>query len=295
MSFIEKTNPSGDGFLTKGVRAMLICSLFFAAMQAGVKGLSGIGSFEHAFFRSLISWAMSWLFLRSRGISLRGKNQKMLYLRSVVGTVSMFSFFYTLQNMPFGSAVVLKYLSPIFTAIFAVMLLSERVSRAQWACFLIAFSGIVLMKGFDNRIGLFVLSIGLLSALANGLLYILLRKIGDDDHPLVVVHHFMLFATIISAFAMAPDWKTPTPAEGLGLLATGLLGFGAQYFMTLAFMQKDDTSYLAILKYLEAVYALVIGFFLFGEQYNAISFLGILLIFLGLILSVQFKFKQNGA
>lgn len=276
-------------FLTRGVRNILAASLLFATMQAGIKALPSINSFEHAFFRALISWFLSWSFLTFRGIPLRGKNQKMLYWRSIVGTISMFSFFYSLQNMPLGSAVVLKYLSPIFTAIFAVFMLGERLKIGQWLCFLIAFAGIVLMKGFDDRIGMFVFCIGLLSALTNGLLYVLLRKIGDDDHPLVVVHHFMLFSLVASGILMLPVWKTPDLWEALGLLGIGVLGFGAQYFMTLAFQQKDDASFLAFLKYLEAVYALLFGFFWFGEFYNVFSFLGIALIFLGLILAVVFK------
>lgn len=278
--------------LTNGIKYMLISTACFTVMQVGIKQFSAIHSFEHAFFRSLITWSFSVAYLWRAKISLVGKHQKLLFLRSFVGTLSMFCFFHIIQHMPLGSAVALKYLSPVFTAIFAVILLGERLAWQQWCYFLMAFSGVVMLKGFDPRIALFDLGIGLVSAISGGLLYIIIRKIGDDDHPLVVVQHFMAISTVVGGIAMIPYWKTPTLAECAGLLVIGGFGFFAQLYMTKAFQEKDEASYLAVWKYLEAVYALIIGFLWFGEHYHALSFLGIVLIFLGLILTIRFKNKR---
>jgi drug/metabolite transporter (DMT)-like permease len=191
--------------------------------------------------------------------------------------------------MPLGSSVALKYLSPIFTAIFAVFLLKEKLKPLQWGYFFISFLGVVLLKGFDARIGLFDFSLGLISAISGGILYILIRKIGDDDHPSVVVHYFMLFASIIAGILMIPYWVTPTLKDNLIFIGIGYAGYVAQIYMTKAFQEKDDANYLAIFKYLEAIYAIIIGYFIFGETYNYVSFFGLILIFLGLILTVRLK------
>ncbi len=275
--------------ITNGIKYMLISTACFTVLQVGIKYFSEIHSFEHVFFRSFITWFLSMIILAKNRVSLVGKNQKLLFLRSIVGTISMFSFFHILQKMPFGSAVALKYLSPIFTAIFAIFLLKEKMKPVQWLYLLLAFSGVVMLKGFDSRIEMFDLGIGLVAAIGGGLLYIIIRKIGDDDHPLVVVHHFMVISTIAAAILMIPHWKTPTANEAIGLLVMGIFGFLAQLYMTKAFQEKDDASYLAIFKYLEAIYALLIGFFWFGETYHFFSFMGIVLIFLGLILTVRLK------
>jgi len=47
----------------------------------------------------------------------------------------MTSFFYTVQLMPFGASVSLKYLSPVFAAIFAIFLLKEKIKHLQWLFF----------------------------------------------------------------------------------------------------------------------------------------------------------------
>jgi drug/metabolite transporter (DMT)-like permease len=280
-------------FFTKGVRYMLVSTFCFTAMQSLIKFLPQFNSFQHIFFRSVIGWLLCVGFLTSQGISLVGKNSKMLIFRGVIGSISMFSFFYILTHIPFGSSVAFKYLSPIFTAIFAVFLLKEKIKPIQWLFFLITFAGIITLKGFDARISLFDVCIGLISGVSGGLLYIIIRKIGEDDHHLVILHYFMFVSAFFSGFASIESWHTPSGTEWLWLLAIGLVGFVAQNFFTKAIQEPgDDVSFLSILRYTEVVYALVIGYIWFDEGYNLQSFVGLILIFLGLFLSFRLK-SQN--
>ncbi|MDH4460143.1 MAG: DMT family transporter [Flectobacillus sp.] len=276
--------------LSKSVQFMLVSTLCFTTMQSLVKFLPQFDSFQHIFFRSVIGWVMSVAYLLNQGISLRGKNIKMLIFRGIIGSAGMFSFFYILTRIPFGSSVAFKYLSPIFTAIFAVIFLKEKISGLQWFFFFISFVGILLLKGFDSRIGLFDAGIGLFSAVLGGLLVIVIRKIGDDDHHLVILHYFMFISALGSGIVAFQDWKTPVGTEWLWLLAIGLVGFVAQNFFTKAIQEpSDDVSFLAILRYSEVIYALIIGYFLFHEVYTLQSIVGIALIFAGLLLSFRYK------
>ena len=106
---------------------MLLAAFFFAGMHACVKALSGIHVLEIVFFRSIITAIMCMLYLRAHAISFIGNNQKDLFLRSLFGAISMLLFFITVQTMPLGASVSLKYLSPIFTAVFAVLFLKEKI------------------------------------------------------------------------------------------------------------------------------------------------------------------------
>jgi drug/metabolite transporter (DMT)-like permease len=283
--------PSGVWGLGWGF--MLVSTFFFTAMQTLIKFLPQFNSFQHIFFRSIIGWILCVIYLRSQRISLIGKNNKMLIFRGLVGSVSMFSFFYVLTHIPYGSAVAFKYLSPIFTAIFAVFMLKEKISTKQWLYFLITFAGIVLLKGFDVRISSFNLVIGLISGVSGGLLYIVIRKIGEDDHHLVILHYFMFISAFFSGLASIENWHTPIGTEWLWLLAIGVVGFVAQNFFTISIQQpNNDVSFLAILRYTEVIYALIIGYIWFNEGYNLQSFAGLILIFAGLLLSIRAKNKK---
>jgi drug/metabolite transporter (DMT)-like permease len=276
-----------------GGTLMFISTVFFTLMQILIKSLPQFNSFQHIFFRSVVGWILSVVYLKSQGISLIGKNNKMLIFRGIVGAVSMFSFFYVLTHIPFGSAVAFKYLSPIFTAIFAVFMLKEKITPLQWFCFLLTFLGIIMLKGFDMRIGGFDLAIGLISGISGGLLYIIIRKIGDDDHHLVILHYFMAVCAFCSGLASIQGWHTPMGTEWLWLMGIGLVGFVAQNLFTISIQQpNNDVSFLAMLRYSEVIYALIIGYFFFEESYNLQSFSGLILIFAGLLLSRRAKNKK---
>lgn len=274
---------------------MLISTLCFTFMQGLIKYLpqNHIPTIEQTFFRSFITGIFCLVFMLKKRITFAIKNIKLIVIRSIVGTISMFAFFYTLPRMPLGTSVTIKYLSPVFTALMAGAMLNEKIKNKQWLYIITAFVGVLLLKGFDSRISLFDLSIGILSAVTGGWLYIILRKIGDDDHPFVVVFYFMLIASFLSAVFMIPYWVMPDFSDSLVFLGVGFFGFVAQIYMTKAFQQQDDANYLAQFKYLEAAYAIILGFLYFGETYTFLSFLGILIIFLSLFLTIRLKAKEK--
>ncbi len=281
--------------ITEGVKYMIISTLCFTVMQSLIKYLpvGRIPTIEQTFFRSIVTAVFCLAFMLKNHITFKIKNRGLILVRSIVGTISMFSFFYILPRMPLGTSVTIKYLSPVFTALFAGVMLNEKIKTKQWFYILLAFVGILLLKGFDSRVATMDLIIGLISAVTGGLLYIILRQIGDDDHPFVVVFYFMLIASLLSATFMIPYWVTPNLEDSMVFLGVGFFGFVAQIYMTKAFQQQDDANYLAQFKYLEAAFAIITGFLWFGESYTYLSFLGIILIFVSLILNIRLKTKQR--
>ena len=267
---------------------MLLAAFAFSAMSALIKGLSGFHVLEILFFRSFITSILSMIYLRRQRISFIGNNQKILILRTVFGMIGMSLFFITLQRMPLGASVSLKYLSPIFTAIFAVILLSEKVRPVQWLFFLTALGGVFLLKGFDTRIETLDLILGIIGAISAGLVYVIIRKIGESEHPMVIVNYYMLTAAILAGLAMIPFWQNPTLYEWGILITIGILGYYGQVYMTKAF-QIEAASKVAQIRYIEVIYSLVIGLFWFGEGYTFLSLLGILLILGSMLMNVVYK------
>jgi drug/metabolite transporter (DMT)-like permease len=174
-----------------------------------------------------------------------------------------------------------------------VLFLNEKIKPIQWLFFLLSFAGVLVLKGFDTRISGLDLSIGIISAIFGGLLYIVIRNIGDDDHPLVILHYFMLISAVVSFIIIFNNWKTPNLKEWAGLSAIGIVAFFAQNYFTKAIQSSEKVSLLSNLRYLEAGYAFLIGYCIFNETYNLKSFLGLAMIFLGLLLSLKYKSKQK--
>ena len=157
---------------------MLISTLAFTFLNAAVKYLKVFNPYQLVFFRSLGSLVFTIPYLLKNNISMVGNKQKILILRGIVGVTSMLFYFMSIQYLPLGSAVSLRYLAPFFVALFAWLILKERIKSIQWVFFLMAFVGVLIMKGFNSQIDITGLICILISAIFSGLVYVLIRKIG---------------------------------------------------------------------------------------------------------------------
>jgi len=272
----------------KALQFMLISVLAFTIMNTLIKYLQYFPTFEIVFFRSIGSSIICFVLLIKQGIPVLGNQRKLLLSRGLIGVTAMVSFFAVVKLIPFGSAVALRYIAPIFAGILAIFILKERITPLQWGCFFLAFIGVLLIKGFDARVSFLGLGLIILSAFFSGMVYIIIRKIGQQEHPLVVVNYFMFTATCVGALFSIFNWQTPVGIEWVILLSMGILGFFAQLFMTKAY-QIASIGTVAPMKYLEAVFALIIGSVWFGEGYTILGLIGISLIILGMLLNIYAK------
>lgn len=267
---------------------MLIATFFFALMNVSIKMVPRIPAFEIVFFRSVVSLVASYVMIRKLGLNPLGNNRSFLALRGFFGMVSLVTFFFTIQKLPLASAVTLQYLSPIFTVLFAVFFLDEKVHPVQWLCFAVAFAGVALIRGFDTRLEWQYLALGVMSAMFSGLAYNSVRKLRDTDHPLVVVFYFPLMAFPFSLVYCLFIWVTPMGWEWLWLFLVGVFTQIAQVNLTHA-LQNEKLAAISGLNYLGILYALFFGYVFFDETFKWVVLLGIFLVLTGVLLNFFLK------
>ena len=260
-------------------------------MNALAKELSSFHFMQVVFFRALGTFVFIFPYMLYKKASILGNNPKILLLRGLVGVISLSTFFMAIQRIPLGSAVSIRYLGPIFGALFATYLLKEKVNFWQWISFAIAFFGVIVLKGFDIRIDYLSLFLLLISAVTVGMVFVLIRYLGTRENYLTIINYFMLVSLLVSALFFQ-YWRMPIGNEWILISSVGIFGLIGQVFMTQAF-QTEETSVLAPFKYMEVVYALVIGFIFFEESYKLWPLLGILLIVAGMIMNVLVKNKKK--
>lgn len=271
---------------------MLLSSVCFAIMNLLVKYLAHFSTYELLFFRAIGSVLFAFIYLRKNQISMLGNSPKLLIIRSVVGLTSVGLFFASIPYLSIGTAVALRYTSPIFAAILAIFLLKEKIYKLQWLFFFMAFLGVLLIKGFEysaQGIG-FVLVI--LSAFFSGLVYVVISKIGNSEHPVVIINYFMGITAIFGGVFTIFNWSTPQGIEWLLLLSLGVFGYFGQLFMTKAY-QIGVASTVVPLKYVEVVFTMLLGIVLIKDTYSLMAITGIFLVITGLILNIIFKTKIN--
>ncbi len=269
---------------------MVLSAVFFTGLNSAVRLVDHLPTMQLVFFRAIGTVVCCMFILIKIKEPILGKNHSLLICRAVVGVTSLTLFFKAFQIMPMATAVSLRYLSPFFAAGFAVLLLGEKMKKLQWLFFLTAFGGVLLLKGFDNRITLLGLGLILTSALFSGLVYVTIRKIGKSEHPVVIINYFMVFALIVGGSSSFFSWVQPKGIEWLVLLSLGLFGFGAQLYMTKA-LQNAEANLIVPFKYTEVVFTLAAGWILFGEPQSWMNLLAISVIILSLLANVWVKQK----
>lgn len=270
---------------------MIISAIAFSIMNAVAKYLSHFSAYQIVFFRSIGTLCFTVPLLIKAEVSFFGNNRKLLILRGVFGVISLICFFQSLNYLAVGTAVSLRYTSPIFAAIFALFLLKEKIKFIQWILFAITFAGVIVIKGFDNNVNYLGLLFVLISAILLGLVFVIIRKIGNTEHPLVIINYSMFLCFILGGLMTLKYWQKPNFNEWVLLLSLGLFGYVGQLYMTKA-LQAKETNLVAPIKYFEAILAIIIGAFWFGEMYTWFTLLGISMIVFGLVLNIYIKSKK---
>ncbi len=275
--------------MTQGIRYILFATLAFAIMNAMAKELSEFHPLQVVFFRSIGTWIFIFPYMLYHKIPVRGTHVKPLIARGILGVLSLACFFIAVQRIPLGSAISIRYLGPIFGAGLAYYYLKEKVNWIQWLSFAVAFSGVIVLKGFDIRIDFLSLSLLLASAIFVGGVFVLIRYLSNKEHFLTIINYFMMIALLLSV-CFVQYWRWPISHEWLPVCGIGMSGLIGQIYMTKAF-ETEDTSVLAPFKYMELIYAILMGYFLFGESYELLPMIGILLIIGGMLTNVWAKGK----
>jgi drug/metabolite transporter (DMT)-like permease len=280
---MNKTSAQGKGIL------LMVGSVFcFAIVNAIAKSHPHIPVHELVLFRSIVSFIFAAVYIKSHQISFWGNNKFWLVMRGLMGLIALLLFFSTIMNMPLASASTIQYLSPVFTVLIATQLNDQKVRPIQWVFFLIAFIGAVMIKGFDTRVSIEWLLVGISSAFFAGLAYNSIIKSKGTDHAMTIVLYNPMVAIPITGIWCFYDYVPPIGIEWLWMLVMGIFAHAAQYFMTLA-LHSDVASKITPWNYFGAIFALIIGYFFFDEGVALLSVLGMLLVVTGVILNARVK------
>ncbi|WP_299212698.1 DMT family transporter [uncultured Dokdonia sp.] len=275
----------------RGIFYMLIAAFAFAWMNLLAKYLQDFHPLQVVFFRAFGTFIFIFPYMLYKKVPVVGKKKNVFWLslRGVLSFVSLALFFKVVQDIPLGSAVALRYTAPIFSVIFAYFFLKEAVKLGQWLSLIISIAGAFIMKGVDFRIDSTSFILIMFSSLLVGGVFAIVRYLGSREHYLTIINYFMVFSIVGSLFFIQ-YWRIPIGEEWWWVCIIGILGLIGQVFLTRAF-QLADTSTVAPIKYMELVYALLFGFFLFDESYTLWPIVGMTLVVVGMLLNVWIKRK----
>jgi drug/metabolite transporter (DMT)-like permease len=273
---------------TPGVKLMLIASLAFAGMNVSVKYIKHIPVFEIILFRAIITLIISYATLKKKKVNPWGTHHKFLIARGVFGAIGLICYFYTLQHLQLANAIVIHYLSPIFTTLIAMLFLNEKVRTVQWLAFAVSFTGVIMVKGFAN-INPYDFLIGVFGAFFSGLAYNAIRNMKDkEDADVIIFYHPLVSLPIVATymFMYSNDMVMPSKYDWIFLISTGIFTQIGQYFITRAY-QKDTAARISSVSYIGIVWGVVLGKMIFDDHYPATVLTGMSVVLLGVMINLN--------
>lgn len=272
------------------IKYMILASGIFAVMNIMVKYLDHIPIAQIVMMRSIVMFIFVSVMVYKQRLNPLGKQRKWLLARGLFGTLGIALFFYTVHQMPLATAVVIHYFTPFFTAIIAYILVKEKILPQQLYGFLLCILGVILIKGFDYRVELVPLIIGIVGTISAAIAYNIIHYLKKTEHHLVIMFYFPAVTIPITAIYIwvTGDWVWCDNKSWVVLSMIGGMTYFAQYFLTKAY-QIGEVNKVSSISYSGIVYALVFGYVLFGEWFNTLAMAGIVLVVTGVLINVLAK------
>ena len=264
---------------------MVLASFFFATMAVGIKyAAHSFSTFELVCYRGLVGMVFMAVAMRARGTRLRTPVPMMHVTRSVIGVVSMGSWFYAIAHLPLATAMTLNYMSSIWVAAFIVggALLYGKAERQGPLVFtvLLGFAGVVLtLRPTIDHDQLFAGVVGLLSGMGAALAYMqvtALGKVGEPEER--TVFYFAIGTALVGGagmlFTPTTAWADVRWQDAAWVVPIGVLASLGQWCMTRAYSQ-GATLVVASMQYAGIVFASIFSLTLFGDRIPPMGWLGI--------------------
>ncbi len=258
---------------------MTLSAVLFGAMAFSAKLASArLSGSQVAMIRFSVGLLPSLLITRFRQRAFTFQRWDLLLYRGFFGGLAVLCYFVAIEHIHVGVATLLNYTSPLFSGIFSLFFLHERISPKVLIPVPIALAGVFLVVHANARHG-DVLGFGLWelvalgSALASGAAVTAMRAARRGENSWAVYTSFCLLGTILTAPLAIATWKTPVGDEWISLGATSLFAIGAQLLLTFS-LRWVDAMTVGVISQLAVIVAMLLGVTLLGEHLNAMTLFG---------------------
>ncbi|MFT5507227.1 MAG: drug/metabolite transporter (DMT)-like permease [Hyphomicrobiaceae bacterium] len=206
-------------------------------------------------------------------------------LRGSTLVVATVCFFGSIADIPLADALAIVFVYPFIVTALSPALLGDQVGIWRWTAVIVGFAGalIIIRPGFQE------MSPAMLLALGAGCMYaiyvLITRKMAGSDPPLKTLLMTGVVGTIATTFTLPFVWITPTAPDLAIMISLGVLAAIGHYMIIVAH-EWASAPQLAPYSYVEIVAATTVGYVLFGDLPEALTWLGIIIIvFSGIVIA----------
>lgn len=265
----------------RGVLAMSAGMASFVANDTLVKYVSqSLPAAQLIFIRGVFATLLLLAIVQALGATRqipRLADRKVL-LRAAFDAFATMTYLTSLFHLPLANATAINMATPLFITLFAVLAFGEKVGGARWLAIVTGFAGVLLVVqpsgAAFNAYALLCLGGTLLHAARD----LTTRAIDRSIPSILVTFSTAVAVTVLAgAWSLAGEWK-PVEWRQLGLLAGASVFLSAGYYLLTVSMRGGEMSVIAPFRYAGLLFALLLGWLVWGDVPNALAWTGIALL-----------------
>lgn len=262
----------------RAIGIVLFSFLLFTGLDTVARylALAGLHPAQIALMRSGVHLAIVVaIFLPREGWDIiRTRRPGIQLIRGIALMLTTVLNFYAVRELPIATTIAIIFAMPLIVCLLAWPILGERVGPRRLIAVATGFGGVLIITdpwggGFHPA-----MFYSLAAAAAAALYFTLTRLVAGEDTAITS----QFFVGLVATAGMLPlglgAWVPPESTLQWGLLVlAGVLGFVGHLLITVA-NRFAEASVIAPMIYSQMVYAIVLGWIVFGDLPNQTTFLG---------------------
>ena len=192
------------------------------------------------------------------------KRPSLHFLRCISGLIALVAIFIALRKLPLATVVSISFAAPIFTTIFSIFLLNEKVGIFRWVAVIVGFLGIVIITepGISQLNIYYIFPI--IFCLGLSYVAITIRQLSTTEPVWLISFYFSLSITLLSLLTIPQGWVMPNLNHLILLSLIGIFGGVANLWLSQSY-KYSEVSLVTPLKYLALVFAIIFGYLIWEE------------------------------
>ena len=267
----KNLNPTVQGLVWATAAGMS-----FVVLNTLMRYLSQrVDPFETLFLRYFFGMLVVLPFMWRAGLSQAWpKNVKGQFVRGGYHTLALTLWFVALPHIPLADMTAIGFTTPIFIMLGAWIFLNETMRWERWVAAALGFLGVVVVvaPGLSGEGGMYNLIMLATSPLFAGS-FLVTKALTKYERPAVIVLWQGLTVSLLSLPLALWHWQTPDLFQCAGFLLCGAIGSLGHYFLTRSY-SVADISATQSLKFLELVWASLMGWLVFADVPTSTTIMG---------------------
>lgn len=234
--------------------------------------------FVRGIFASLLLFA--WLAVGQPWVLhyIRHKGMIRVGWRSVLDALSTFTYLWALFHLPLPNISAINLSSPLIVTVLAVLFLGEKVAWRRWSAIAVGLVGVLLVVQPSSDAFTWFSVVAIAGTILGAIRDVMTRRIAQEIPSILITFATAVAVAAVAGVSVAATGWVPMSLSDLALLAGASVFLIGGYHFIIVAMRVAETSIVAPFRYTSILWAIILGYVLWGDVPNTLALAGIVIL-----------------